>query len=162
MLTHAVSMLYGVPSAHSPMMTSSEVLNLDVGVVDPRKAAEAVSMTFLHCVLKGLHRSPRIVDGTMTGPGTISCEDISCLVIPDGCLGIPTLAAAEQNIPVIAVRNQQSRADNDLGWMPNVQFADNYLEAAGMVSAIRAGVSTDSVRRPMPMTQVTFEEGTDA
>ena len=32
-----------------------------MGVVDPRMSAEAVSSTFLHCVLKGLYRSPKIV-----------------------------------------------------------------------------------------------------
>ena len=53
-LTHAISMLYNLPSAHSPMMTSNEVMNLDVGIVDPRKSAEAVSTTYLHCILKVL------------------------------------------------------------------------------------------------------------
>ena len=62
MLTHAVSLLFDVPSAHSPMMTSNEILNLDVGIVDPRKAAEVVSTTYLHCILKGLHRSPNIIN----------------------------------------------------------------------------------------------------
>ena len=61
MLTHTITMLLGVPTAHSPMFESMEIANLDVGVVDPRMSAEAVSMCFLHCILKGLHRSPRII-----------------------------------------------------------------------------------------------------
>ena len=40
MLTHALSLLLDIPTAHSPMMTSKEVMELDVGVVDPRKSAE--------------------------------------------------------------------------------------------------------------------------
>ena len=55
MLTHAISTVYNVPSAHAPMMESTEVANIDPGVVDPRMAAEVVSLTFLQSVLKGLH-----------------------------------------------------------------------------------------------------------
>ena len=40
MLTHAISTVYNVPSAHAPMMESVEVANIDPGVVDPRMAAE--------------------------------------------------------------------------------------------------------------------------
>ena len=61
MLTHALSSLYNVPTAHSPMFESREIANMDPGIVDPRMAAEAVSMTFLQCTLKGLMRSPRII-----------------------------------------------------------------------------------------------------
>src|SRR5438105_15534620 len=67
MLTHAISSLYDVPSAHSPMFESDEIADLDPGIVDPRMAAEAVSLTFLQCTLKGLQRSPRVIpaaDGT--------------------------------------------------------------------------------------------------
>ena len=61
MLTHAISSLFEIPSARSPMHESREIANMDPGVVDSRMAAEAVSTTFLQCTLKGLQRSPRIV-----------------------------------------------------------------------------------------------------
>ena len=61
MLTHAISLKYGVPTAHSPMFESREIADMDVGVVDSRMAAEVVSLTFLQSVLRGLQRSPRIV-----------------------------------------------------------------------------------------------------
>ena len=41
MLTHAVSVLFDLPSAHSPMMENLDILMVDVGITDPRKAAEA-------------------------------------------------------------------------------------------------------------------------
>ena len=44
----------------------------------------------------------------------ISNSDISCLVIPDGCIGLPTLAALEQGIPVIAVKGNKNAMRNDL------------------------------------------------
>jgi hypothetical protein len=73
-----------------------------------------VSATFLQCTLKGLHRSPRIIaiEDAMNRPDVLTAEDVSCLVIPDGCLGLPTLAALEQGIKVIAVRENKNLGSN--------------------------------------------------
>lgn len=163
MLSHAVSMMFGVPIAHSPMMESMEILNLEVGVVDPRMAAEAVSTSFLYCILKGLHKSPRIISdySTFGQNGVISASDISCLVIPDKCLGLPTLAALEQGIAVIAVRENKNCMANDLcelGFRSDKFFlVDNYLEAVGVMAALKGGVALDSVRRPLANTRVVCE-----
>lgn len=160
MLTHAISMLFNVPSAHSPMMESKDIMNLDLGIVEPRKAAEAISLTFLHCILKGLHRSPRIVTSASDfgREGVLSAADISCLVIPDGCVGLPTLAALEQGIPVIAVKENRNRMKNNLEDLPfasgKLFIVENYLEAVGMMNALKAGVAPASVRRPLRQTEV--------
>jgi len=162
MLTHSVSSIYDVPSAHSPMMTSHDVMNLDVGIVDPRKAAEAVSMTFLHCILKGLYNAPRILSGIHSGNGLICNRDISCIVIPDGCIGLPVFAAIENDIPVIAVKDRHANVKNSLQELPfkkdKLFLANNYLEAAGIVSSLKAGVSFDSIKRPMDRTKLIHEE----
>jgi hypothetical protein len=160
MLTHTVSTLYDVPSAHSPMLESQDIANMDTGVVDPRMAAEAVSLTFLQSILKGLQRSPRIVtDGeAMRDRGVLTVSDVSCLVIPDGCLGLPTLAALEQGIPVVAVRENETLMRNDLAELPwsqgQLHIVENYWEAAGMVAALKAGIDPGSVRRPMTLARV--------
>jgi len=153
--THALSLLYGLPSAHSPMIESEEIEAIDPGIVDPRMAAEAVSLTFLQSILKGLMRSPRIVtDSTeMQARSCLTANDISCMVIPDGCLGLPVLAALEQGIPVIAVHDQSHLMDNDLRSLPwsAGQFCtvNNYLEAVGVLCARKTGLALDSVRRPI-------------
>ncbi|MGB0574880.1 MAG: DUF3326 domain-containing protein [Alphaproteobacteria bacterium] len=155
MLTHAVSHCFNIPSAHAPMMESREILNEDPGRVDPRMAAEAISSSFLQCVLKGLKRSPRIVSDSnkMTTSGVLTARDISCLVIPEGCIGLPILAALEQGITVIAVREGSGLIAQELETLPwaDHQFyrAENYWEAAGILSALRAGISPASVRRPL-------------
>ena len=69
-----------------------------------RMAAEVVSITFLQCILRGMQRSPRIVDQDWTDMSGVGVEDVSCLVIPDGCLGLPVLAALQQGIPTVAVK----------------------------------------------------------
>lgn len=167
MLTHAISMLFEIPSAHSPMMTSDEVMNLDVGIVDPRKSAEAVSTTYLHCILKGLHRSPRIVsDASIHGdPNLMTVADVSCLIIPDNCIGLPTLAAIEQGIPVIAVRENKNCMQNKLKEFPfesgKLFIVDNYLEAVGVMTALKAGVAIETVRRPITATQIIHKTNKD-
>jgi len=155
LLTHAISLMYDTPSAHSPMFESREIANLEVGVVDPRMAAEEISTSFFQSVLKGLKRSPKIISSSkgMKQPGVISVNDISCLIIPDGCIGLPTLAALEQGILVIAVRENRNIMQNDLTQLPwsegQLNIVDNYWEAAGVMSAMKAGIEPASVRRPL-------------
>jgi hypothetical protein len=154
-LTHAVSTLYDVPSAHSPMLETQEIANADPGIVDPRMAAEAVSLALLQCILKGLQRSPKIVSDpeALRHPEVMTAEDITCLVIPDKCVGLPTLAALEQGMQVIAVRENTNLMRNDLTrlpWAPGqLHVVDNYWEAAGVMAALRAGIDPQSVRRPI-------------
>ncbi len=160
MLTHALSLLYEVPTAHSPMLESLKVANFDLGVVDPRLAAEAVSLSFVQCMFKGLHRSPRIVTDpeSLREAGLITAADISCLVIPDKCVGLPTLAALEQGIPVIAVRENDNLMRNDLQalpWKPGqLHVVENYWEAVGVMTALKAGIVPGSLRRPLTATRV--------
>ena len=163
MLTHAISSRYDVPSAHSPMLESQEVLDVELGIVDPRMAAESISTTFLQSVLKGLQRSPRIVAGpdAMREPGVLTARDVSCLVLPQGCLGLPTLAALEQGIPVIEVEENANLMRNDLSALPwrQGQFHQvaNYWEAAGVMAALKAGINPASVRRPLAPVPVIFD-----
>jgi hypothetical protein len=164
MLTHTLSRKYRVPTAHAPMMTSREVQTLDFGTVDPRKAAEPVSCTYLFSVLKGLQRSPMICSAgsSATSAGSLGVENIHCLVIPEGCVGLPTLAALAQRIPLVAVRGNRNCMTNKLSELPGgtegVILVDNYLEASGVLAALRSGISLESVRRPIAATKVTYDD----
>jgi len=160
MLTHAVSLLHGFPAAHSPMLENQTVANFELGRVDPRLAAEAASLTFLQCMLKGLQRSPQIISDTeaVREHGVLTAADVSCLIIPDKCIGLPTLAALEQGIPVIAVRENENLMQNDLQalpWAPGqFHIVENYWEAVGIMTALKAGIEPDSLRRPLNSTNV--------
>ena len=161
MLTHSLSLEFNIPSAHSPMMSSREVMDLEVGIVEPRKAPETSSVTYLHCILKGLHKSPKLVPFDKG----LNVEDISCLIIPDGCVGLPTLAAIEHEIPVIAVRENKNRMQNNLEEYPFKQgklfIVENYLEAVGVMNAIKSGISVDAVRRPIAYTNLINDTSLD-
>ena len=162
-LTHTISASYDLPSAHSPMLESEEIANIDTGIVDPRMAAEAISLTFLQSILKGLQRSPKIVTDrdAMMANGVLTASDVACLVIPDGCLGLPTLAALEQGVPVISVRENRTLMRNDLTSLPwkqgQLHIVDNYWEAAGVMAALKAGIDPKVVRRPMSPITVEHE-----
>jgi len=163
-LTHATSTILNVPTAHAPMFENKEIENLETGVVDPRMSAEAVSMCFIQCVLKGLKSSPRLVTDSaeLSRSDIITAENVSCLIIPDGCIGLPTLAALYQGIPVIAVRENKNLMKNDLTQLPwqtgQLIYVESYLEAAGVMSALKAGISIESVQRPLKGTKVTHVE----
>ncbi len=164
MLTHAVSSVIDVPTAHAPMMESDDIAAVDPGVVDARMAAEVISITFFQSVLKGLQRSPRIVtDELMFGrTDVLTAEDVSCLVTPEGCLGLPTLAALHQGIPVIEVRENRNLMRNNLAALPwqagQFYSAVNYWEAAGIVSALKAGIDPDTMRRPLETMRTRFND----
>ncbi|MCH7965149.1 MAG: DUF3326 domain-containing protein [Bacteroidetes bacterium] len=154
MLTHSIAEEFKLPCAHSPMMVSREIMDMEVGIVDPRKAPETSSVSYLHCILKGLHKSPQIVSYNKG----LNAEDVSCLIIPDGCIGLPTLAALEHGIPVIAVKENKNYMRNNLEDLPfqkgKLFIVENYLEAVGIMNTLKAGIDPKTVRRPIPHTKI--------
>lgn len=160
MLTHAISLCFNIPTAHAPALRNSSLYMKHFGIVDPRMSAEVVSSCYIHSILKGLHRSPKIIKEKelFHEPEIISSSDISCLVIPENCIGLPTLAALEQGIPVISVHENRNCMQNDLNKLPfksdKLFIVDNYVEAAGIISVLKSGVILSSVRRPIVHTKI--------
>ena len=62
LLTHSVSAILNVPTAHAPMMESDDIAAVDPGIVDSRMAAEIISITFLQSVAEGSSARPRYRD----------------------------------------------------------------------------------------------------
>ena len=121
-------------------------------VVDSRAAAETVSICYIHCLLKGLHKAPRICDFSMN---VLSVKDVDCLITPIGCYGSPHSLCTKRRIPIIAVKenapyNKSIHSIEDTGWI----YVENYLEAAGVIISMKAGVTIESVRRPLPPTEI--------
>ena len=70
------------------------------------------------------------------------------MISPVNCVGEPHYACMEAGIPIIAVRENSNVLKDK---MPDSFIVvDNYLEAAGLLMAYRAGVSMKSVRRIKP------------
>ena len=132
------------PVAHGPV---DYALKGFTEVVDPRMAVETVTENFIHCLLKGLHKAPRI-----SHEKGISVQDVDCMVSPYGCFGVPHQACLDAHVPVIVVRENKSCLSHPE--RSEFVYVDNYLEAAGMLMAIQAGVHPSSVRRPLKHTLV--------
>jgi len=150
MMTHAAVELFNKPCAHAPAPQGDAPHH---GVFEPRLAPVAGSIRHIHCVLKGLHKSPAIVSYEKG----LNASDVSCVLIPDGCVGLPVLACIRQGIPVIAVRNRNIMTNDleELGFEHGKFFrADNYLEAVGIMQMLKQGIALDTVTRPISHTRI--------
>ena len=141
------------PVAHAPLENTSpddkELYLVFQERVQPRIAAEAISTCYLHCVLKGLHRAPRVGLG-------LDCSAVDFLLSPYGCWGRPHAACREHGIPVISVRENTIYSPEDV---PSHTVVENYLEAAGLIMSMRAGVMPEAVRHNLPATRCTTSKG---
>ncbi len=145
------------PVAHSPLETEDyEYLwNLKV-IVDPRIASEMISMCFLHCILKGLHKAPRLDNS-----GLIN-SDVDVMISPYGCWGKPHDACMDNNIPIIVVRNNKTIMEKGvmrklIQNRTTLIFVENYLEAVGVIQAMKKGLSLESLKRPIGKTEIIGE-----
>ena len=148
------------PVAHSPIESEADRKSDIAGefnfITDPRIAPEIISECYLHCILKGLHKAPRISQ-YHTGYGMgLSVKDVDVMVSPYGCWGRPHKACLEANVPIIEVFENQTVLNVQIPTRYYVEkrviSVQNYLEAAGYISAMRVGITPASVRRPLEKT----------
>jgi len=132
------------PVAHGPV---DYALKGFTEIVDPRMAVETVTENFIHCLLKGLQKAPRV-----NYERGLSVHEVDCMVSPYGCFGVPHQACLDAGVPVIVVRENKSCLHH-----PEHEkfiYVENYLEAAGVLMAMQAGVHPPAVRRPLSPTVV--------
>ena len=133
------------PVAHAPLENvdedDKELFLVYQESVVPRITPEAISNCYLHSVLKGLHRAPRVGVMSPSHPGLV-CGDIDFLLSPFGCWGWPHGACQKRGIPVIVVHENKvlQPVSHTL-----TRIVENYLEAAGLIMSMRAGVTPESV-----------------
>ena len=152
-ITHLISKIFRIPTAHAPLPYYQDVKT--IGTSNPRASAEFISTPHYYCVLKGLAKAPRLVSvASLLNPPAhaVTTNNVGAIVMPASCLGgLPALAAEYSNIPVIAVRENKTilNVTNDRMGMKNVIEVESYLEAAGLLMAMRKGISLESLRRPI-------------
>lgn len=135
------------PVAHAPHEQEDGFFKDYLEVTDPRMSAEMVSISFLHCVLKGLARAPLplCVDPVKRlTEDMLVIDDFSFLVTPDGCFGAPHAACLNRGVEVIVVRENTSVLKNP--FPDRCTFVDNYLECAGLLACRRIGIGEHYVR----------------
>jgi len=152
-ITHLISKVFRVPSAHAPLPYYTE--HKRDCAIDPRSMAEFISTPHYFSVLKGLARAPRPVpiQAGSTPLATCLClSDVGAVVMPASALGgVPALAAELNHIPIIAVADNRTvlAVDQEAMMLEHVLEAKSYPEAAGLILALRHGISLRSLRRPL-------------
>ena len=157
-LTHTVTTLFQITAAHAPLL--AELSHSMFGtLVDPRDSAELISTSYICSVIKGLARSPRPVKPGTRASSTcrrVAAADLSAVVLPASATGnIVFFSALEQNVPVILVRGNRTIANTSPETLKipagvgRIYYVDSYLEAAGLLLAMRRGISLESLRRPL-------------
>ena len=148
-ISHLLVRHLQMPCAHAPALAP---LPLDPQL-DPRAAGEELGYTFLACVLVGLSQAPDLIDTSAALTGDVHASQIGAAVVPEGALGGEALlACVERGIPVISVANPSllSVTPAVLGLSSGVLPASSYSEAAGLLVALREGISPAALGRPLP------------
>ena len=147
--THAVSMFYDLPTAHSPMLEDEWILEIDSGIVDPRMAAEDVSLTFLQCIFKGLQRSPRMSPVRPTRAGGARPPPTCPPSYLRGVSASPCSLHLNSGYRSSRCVRTGRLMQNDLSLLPwepgQYVVVDNYLEAAGVLCAMKADITASWV-----------------
>lgn len=158
-LTHMTTNFYPFTAAHAPLLL--EWKHSMFGTLgDPRDGAELISSAYVCSPLKGLINSPKLVSlDNPLPPGSqrISVENISAVVMPETTVGnIPFFASLEQHIPVILVRGNPTQANiTPTNLQINhenrkIYYVNSYMEAAGLLLALRHGIVPEATIRPLP------------
>ena len=154
-ISHLLSGHLGLPCAHAPALAPLE----PDPRLDPRAAGEELGYTFLACVLVGLSRAPDLVsldegpgveDSPLADPGLLRPGAIGAVVAPAGARGGgAVLACAERGIPLIAVANPCLLEVTAAALGLPALAASSYAEAAGLLLALREGISPAALTRPL-------------
>ncbi len=152
MLSHAVVARYQIPAAHAPVFSLKDALDTihqaTQHALDPRLAAEWITMSYLPCVLQGLARAPQYEIFSKSGSAfpsefhseTLAIQDLTALVVPTDALGgLPVLACGERNIPIIAVTENTTVMSVTVKDLPSswpIYSVQTYLEAAQLLTKL--------------------------
>lgn len=146
MACRPISEVLKCPVAHAPI-DSGAFNNLNF-ICDSRMAAEFVSVAYLFCIIKGLHTAPRWTEERTKG---LWVDEVDLLVSPNMTFGVPHKLCLEHNIPILVVEENRTILPPAEGKCIRVA---NYIEAAGWIASMRAGIDPQAVRRPFKQTLI--------
>ena len=152
-ISHAISAHFSIPCAHAPILSKKEIeKEIFSGVIDSRAAAEAMGPAYLGSVLQGLSAAPKLVPTQNAKDCDLIVGDVSAVVLPYSCMGgIPALASQKYHIPIIAVKENNTvlNVTPEKLKMKNIIVVENYLEALGVITAMKEGIDYRAIRRPI-------------
>ncbi|WP_373541357.1 DUF3326 domain-containing protein [Chamaesiphon sp.] len=141
-ISHLVVRTFKVPCAHAPALSP---LDLDPEI-SPRSAAEELGYTFLPCVLVGLSRAPQYITAMQPQQGIWS-DEVDAVIVPEsacGGSGLISLARSSRAKIITVLENQTRMAVTPKQVRIEAIAVRSYLEAIGVITVDRAGMSLDS------------------
>lgn len=148
MISHLVVENFEIPAAHAPV-----IAEYPRSITDPRVSAEEIGYTYIPCVLRGLQFAPQYFQSNSKENNLITVTDVNAVIAPDSCMGGDWVnSVIEKNIPLIVVKENKTVLDDypeKFGLEDKVIYAENYLEAVGILCSIKSGINYKSVRRPL-------------
>lgn len=143
-ISHAIVREFAIPCAHAPAL---QPLPLDPSV-SPRAAAEELGYTFLPCVLVGLSRAPQIITSpNLFNAGDFTADRIDAIVTPYSACGGAGLLALNSHVQTIFVKENQTalKVMPEMVGLSGIEV-ENYWEAIGVLTALKAGLNPFSLR----------------
>ena len=107
----------------------------------------------------GLSNAPDIVElPNVNELISLHPNQIESIVVPDGALGgEAVLAGIEKGLNIISVKNQNTlNVNKEFYDYAHLYEVNNYLEAAGIILAIKKGINLNSIKRPLKKIQKCF------
>ena len=164
-MTHMLTNFYPFTAAHAPLLLEWEHTGFGK-LVDPRDGAELISSAYVCSPLNGLINSPRPVKfdtPIAAGETRISVENVSAVVMPETTVGnIPFLASLDQGVPVILVKDNTTNYNITPEALQienqghKIYRVNSYMEATGLLLALRNGIAVESTIRPIPQLKPIF------
>lgn len=155
-ISHLVVQQFQLPCAHAPALSP---LPLDPDL-NPRAAAEELGYTFLPSVLVGLSCAPQLISERQQ-LGDCWCNQVDAVVVPASACGsraIFSFSRLQTQIITVAENTttmQTTAAALGLNTIP----AHSYLEAAGILAALKAGVEITAMHPSILPIQSSVSQG---
>lgn len=148
-ISHSISALTGLPSAHAPVLTNiTEDLNYKN--IAPVSSSEYIAQTFLPSVIRGLMQSPKI-GFDLTNDNFLNKGNIKKIVVPHNAFGSSgVLNIAEEKEKVILVNENKTFLDvNFKDIKLNFNFTEKYLDLLNKNVISDSGINLKSLERPL-------------
>ena len=149
MLSRKISERMICPVAHAPMETMED---FPLTLAEPSLAPEMLGGSHLYSVLRGLHRAPKLMATIVDRPTDIARWELDALVSAV-CHGEPHEVCGNLRVPILYVAENYTTQVTPSVVAEEI-LCKNYLEAAGHLVAMRAGVDPAAVQRPLPQLKV--------
>ncbi|WP_299484916.1 DUF3326 domain-containing protein [Acaryochloris sp. IP29b_bin.137] len=150
-ISHLVVQRFHIPCAHAPALAPLPL----APALNPKAAAEELGYTFLPSVLAGLSRAPQVMTDPHH-PTDLWRDQVDAVVVPaTACGGSAVLSFSRSQAQIITVQENTTRMSTTADTLGiQHRIAQSYLEAVGILAAMKAGIDERVLRPSISITQV--------